>query len=174
MSEPIVVTGPPGVGKSTVAALVAESFPTVALVPGDAFFAFWFRGFIEPWLPESHGQNETITSAAGAAVGAYSSGCQVVYDGVLGPWLLPAFMAGAGATPVHYAVLLPPLEVCLARVAGRVGHPFGDLDAARHMHAQFATAGIEARHLFTDGSRDAPATAAEVLRRVRDGSLLLA
>ena len=174
MTGPILVTGPPGAGKSTVAALVAEAFPIAALVPGDAFFAFWSRGFVEPWLPESHRQNETITTAAGAAVGAYSRGCQVVYDGVLGPWLLPAFLTGAGTTPVHYAVLLPPLEVCLARVAARVGHAFGDLDAARHMHAEFATAGIGARHLFTDGSHDAPAVAAEVLRRVLDGSLLVA
>jgi adenylate kinase family enzyme len=49
VTEPILVTGPSGAGKSTVAALVAEAFPTVALVPGDAFFAFWARGFVDPW-----------------------------------------------------------------------------------------------------------------------------
>ena len=174
MSEPIVVTGPPGVGKSTVAALVADAFPVAALVPGDAFFAFWSRGFVEPWLPASRRQNETITTAAGAAVGAYArGGCQVVYDGVLGPWLLPAFLAGAGTTPLHYAVLLPPMDVCLARVAARAGHPFTDPDAARHMHAQFARAPLDARHVIDDAGAGPAGVAAEVLRRVRAGSLLV-
>jgi cytidylate kinase len=174
MTEPILVTGPPGAGKSTVAALVAEAFPIVALVPGDAFFAFWSRGFVEPWLPESRAQNETILSATGAAVGAYSrGGCQVVYDGVLGPWLLPAFLAGAGSVSAHYVVLLPPVQVCLARVAGRLDHPFGDPAATRQMHGEFARADVDPRHLITDGAVDAGAVAARVLARVRDGSLRL-
>jgi len=174
VTEPILVTGPPGAGKSTVAALVAEAFPTVALVPGDAFFAFWSRGFVQPWRPESRAQNATILTAAGAAVGAYSrGGCQVVYDGVLGPWLLPAFLAGAGPAPVHYVVLLPPLEVCLARVTGRADHPFDDPAATRQMHDEFARADVDPRHLITDGDVDAASVAARVLTRVRDGSARL-
>lgn len=174
MTEPILVTGPPGAGKSTVAALVAQEFPIAALVPGDAFFAFWSRGFVEPWRPQSHAQNETILRAAGAAVGAYSRGaCQVVYDGVLGPWLLPVFLTGSGLASAHYVVLLPPLEICLARVAGRAGHPFADPAAARQMHAEFARADVDPRHVLTDGDADARAVAADVLARVRDGSVRL-
>jgi cytidylate kinase len=174
VTEPILVTGPPGAGKSTVAALVAEAFPTVALVPGDAFFAFWSRGFVEPWRPESRRQNETILTAAGAAVGAYSrGGCQVVYDGVLGPWFLPAFLAGSGPAAVHYVVLLPPMEVCLARVADRVGHAFADPAATRQMHGEFARADVDPRHVIADGDVDAGSVAARVLARVRDGSARL-
>jgi hypothetical protein len=174
VTEPILVTGPPGAGKSTVAALVAQAFPIAALVPGDAFFAFWSQGFVEPWRPESHAQNQTILAAAGAAVGAYSrGGCQVVYDGVLGPWLLPAFLAGSGLTQVHYVVLLPPLEICLNRVAGRVGHPFADPAAARQMHAEFARADVDPRHVVADGDADAASVAAHVLARVREGSVRL-
>jgi hypothetical protein len=174
VTEPIIVTGPPGAGKSTVAALVAQAFPIAALVPGDAFFAFWSRGFVEPWRPESQAQNETILTAAGAAVGAYSrGGCQVVYDGVLGPWLLPAFLAGSGLAGVHYVVLLPPLETCLARVAGRAGHPFADPAATRQMHAEFARTDVDPRHVVADDEADAGSVAAAVLARGRDGSLRL-
>jgi cytidylate kinase len=174
VTEPILVTGPPGAGKSTVAALVADAFQTVALVPGDAFFAFWSRGFVEPWRPEASAQNETILTAAGAAVGAFSrGGCQVVYDGVLGPWLVPAFLAGTGLASVHYVVLLPPVQVCLERVAGRLGHVFADPAATRQMHAEFVRADVDQRHLVADGAMDAGSVAAAVLARVRDGSVRL-
>ena len=174
MTQPILVTGPPGAGKSTVAARVAAAYSVAALVPGDAFFAFWSRGFVEPWRPESQQQNETIIAAAGAAVGAYSrGGCQVVYDGVLGPWLLPTFLAAGGLAFAHYVVLLPPLEACLARVAGRVAHPFGDPAATRQLHAEFARADVDPRHVLDDADADADAVATAILARIRDGSARL-
>jgi hypothetical protein len=169
--EPIVVTGPPGAGKSTVAALVVEAFPIAALVTGDTFFAFWTQGFVEPWLPESRPQNETIIEAAGASVGAFGrGGCQVVYEGVLGPWFLPPFLAGSGLPSLHYVVLLPPVQVCLARVAGRVGHGFTDPAATRSMHAEFARAPLDRRHVLEAGEGDAETAAAAVLDRVASGA----
>lgn len=53
MGSLLVVTGPPGAGKSSVARILADSFDQSVLVEGDAFFAFLARGAIEPWLPES-------------------------------------------------------------------------------------------------------------------------
>jgi len=47
----LVITGPPGAGKSTVARLVAGAFSPRVLVEGDAFFAFLDQGAIAPWLP---------------------------------------------------------------------------------------------------------------------------
>jgi adenylylsulfate kinase-like enzyme len=40
----LVITGPPGAGKSTVAALVAKRSTPSVLVDGDAFFAFLDQG----------------------------------------------------------------------------------------------------------------------------------
>ncbi|HEY6933863.1 MAG TPA: AAA family ATPase [Marmoricola sp.] len=150
MGDLLVVTGPPGAGKSTVAALLAEHGHRSALVPGDDFFGFLRRGAIPPWLPESHEQNVAVVEAAAAASGRLVGHCDVVYDGVVGPWLLPAFLDRSGLDHLDYAVLLPPLDVCLHRVRTRTGHPFADLEAAEHMWRDFHDAAIEGRHLLTD------------------------
>ena len=123
-------------------------------------------------MPASAHQNTVILEAAGAAVGAYArGGCTVVCEGVLGPWLLGPFAVGAGRAALNYAVLLPPVETCLERVASRSGHGFADPAATRQMHAAFAAAGIEARHVVADPALAPAAVAAEVLRRLRAGSL---
>jgi len=172
-AECVVVTGPPGAGKSTVAALVAQGFETAALVPGDAFFAFWAQGAIQPWLPEANDQNTVILRAAGAAVGAYvAGGCQVVYDGVLGPWFLPEFTTATGLAQFHYVVLLPTVEQCVERVASRSGHGFRSEAATRQMHADFSRARIDARHVLRSPSQDPTAVADDILQLVAEGQLV--
>jgi adenylate kinase family enzyme len=49
----LVVTGPPGAGKSTVAALLAAQLDHSVLVDGNSFFSFLRVGAIEPWRPEA-------------------------------------------------------------------------------------------------------------------------
>jgi predicted kinase len=172
VAELLVVTGPPGAGKSTVAALVVQAFEPAALVPGDAFFAFWTRGAVAPWLPEAREQNAVVLRAAGAAAGAYvTGGCSVVYDGVLGPWLLPEFAAATALDRLHYAVVLPPLSTCLDRVATRVGHGFDDLAAAERMHAEFCAAAVDERHVLRTTDEGPDEVARAVLQRCSRGDL---
>lgn len=168
--EVLVVTGPPGAGKSTVARLLADEFEPSALVAGDTFFAFLHRGRIDPWLERAHAQNRVVVGAAMAATGHLAAGgFTVVYDGVLGPWFLDEF-AGTVRAPLHYAVLLPPEDVALDRVRTRQGHGFTDLDAARRMHTDFRTCLLDPRHLVTaDGS--AEEVAAQVRLGVDAGTL---
>ena len=140
MTPLLVVTGPPGSGKSTVAgALVAGLDPSV-LVEGDAFFAFLATGAVPPWLPESNPQNEVVTSVAAAATGRYVvGGYTVVYDGIVGPWFVAAFAGATGLDAIDYAVLLPTVERCVERgPATREGHGFTDEEAARKMHRVFS------------------------------------
>jgi predicted ABC-type ATPase len=172
MASLIVVTGPPGAGKSTVAEALACEFERSVLVEGDAFFDFINRGAVAPWLEGAHDQNELCTRAAAAAAGRYSAGgYDTVFEGVVGPWFLETFLAAAGVGCLHYAVLLPPVEECVARVGHRTGHGFTDEPATRHMHGQFAVAGVARRHLFIDPAASAEQTAREIRQRTRSGTL---
>jgi cytidylate kinase len=151
MAPLLVVTGPPGAGKSTVARLLADRFEPSALVEGDAFFAFLARGAIEPWLPESAGQNEVVIQAAATAAGRFAAGgITTVYDGVLGPWFLASFAAATGVAALDYVVLMPSEGRCVEQVAGRTGHGFADEAATRQMHREFALAMVDPRHVVVD------------------------
>jgi gluconate kinase len=173
MASLVVVTGPPGAGKSTVARALADSFERSVLVAGDAFFAFLARGAIAPWLPAAHGQNEVVIRAAAAATGRFvAGGYLTVYDGVLGPWFLADFAAEAALDHLHYVILLPSVERCVDQVANRVGHGFTDEEATRHMYRQFAQADIDQQHVLADLPASPTETAAEIARRVQAGTLL--
>jgi predicted ABC-type ATPase len=159
----LVVTGPPGAGKSTVARLLVDHFDRSALVEGDSFFAFLARAAIDPWLPEAGPQNEIVARAAASATGHFSAGgYATVYDGVVGPWSLPAFADAAGLESLGYVILLPPVELCVERVLRRRDHGFGDEAATRSMHRQFAEAAIPSRHVLHDPP-ESPAAVTELI-----------
>ena len=164
--ELIVVTGPPGAGKSSVSEELAKRWKPSALVPGDAFFGMIKQGYVLPWRSEARGQNTVIIEAAAAAAGRLCHHCVVVYDGVVGPWFLPTFLRASGLAHLQYVVLLPPLDVCSERVHTRVDHGFTDVRVTREMYQQFAAAAVDSRHLIDEPDSD-PVTLAELI----DGQL---
>ncbi|MCF4121391.1 ATP-binding protein [Antribacter sp. KLBMP9083] len=173
MPQLLVVTGPPGSGKSTVTAALADRWEPSVLVEGDAFFGFLRRGAIPPWLPEAHTQNETTVLAASAAAGRFAAGgITVVYDGVIGPWFLPDFARATGLDVLDYVILMPPLETCLDRVTTRVGHGFTDLPATRHMYLDFARAVADGSpgHVLTDVPDDVTAVADTICAAMEAGA----
>lgn len=120
-------------------------------------------GAVDPWLPAARCQNEIVGRAAAAAAGAFASGgYTTVYDGVVGPWSLPAFGADTGLEQLDYVILLPPVDTCVRRVATPQDHGFTDEPATRKMHAEFTDAEIAERHVF----RDPPEDPAEVLAHI--------
>jgi hypothetical protein len=114
-----------------------------------------------------------VTRAAAIASGQFVTGGYVtVFDGVVGPWFLPTFVAATGLGSVHYAVLLPSVERCIERVATRRGHGFTDEAATRHMHDQFSGAEIDRRHVLTDPPDDVDAVTDLVFEAFERGSFM--
>ncbi len=172
MGSLLVVTGPPGAGKSSVATVLAGRVSPSVLVEGDAFYAFLASGAIPPWLLASQVQNLVVGRAAAAATAVFAAEYDTVYDGVLGPWQLADFMRAGSIDALDYAIVLPPVEVCVERVATRVGHGFDDEAATRKMHAEFTAATIDTRHVFTDVVESPDAMAELIVARRATGSLL--
>jgi cytidylate kinase len=171
VGEVVVVSGPPGAGKSTVAEGLARLFSPSALVTGDDFFAFLREGAVAPWLPAAREQNAAVIEAAAAATGRLAVHCDVVYDGIVGPWFLASFLESARLINVHYVVLLPPLAVCLGRVRSREGHGFTDRDAAEHMWHEFARCEIDRRHVVSEHDQEPATMAGQLVQRINDGSM---
>lgn len=172
MGSLLVVTGPPGAGKSSVARLLADLAQRSVLVAGDAFFGFLARGAIEPWTAGSSDQNTVVTKAAASAAGVFAAGgYTTVYEGVLGPWLLPVFAAATRLDRLDYAILLPSVDVCVQRVATRRDHGFTDEAATRKMHGEFSRALIDDRHVLRDPPGDAERVAELVASASRAGTL---
>ena len=169
----LVVTGPPGAGKSTVSQRLAHRARRSMLVAGDAFFGFVAAGAIDPWLPASAEQNTTVTRAAAAATAVLAEDYDTVYDGVLGPWFLETFVEAGGFDELDYVVLLPTEDACVERVRTRADHAFDDETAARHLHAQFAAAPIDGRHVLDTTEHGLDETVEAVLGARASGQLRL-
>jgi adenylate kinase family enzyme len=174
VADIVVVTGPPGAGKSTAARLLADMYEPSALVAGDDFFGYLTRGSISPWLAEAREQNEIVLEAAAAAAGRLAhGGFTVIYDGVVGPWSLAAFASATGLPRLHYVALLPSETTCVARVQARVGHGFTDVAATRHMYREFADSRLDARHVLADPADDPQVTAMAISHLMAGGSLVV-
>jgi len=168
----IIVTGPPGAGKSTLARARAQQFDPSVLIEGDAFFGFLARGAIDPWLPGSNEQNKVVVSAAAAATAAFArGGYTTVYDGVMGPWFIDEFMGAGGIERANYVVLMPTVERCVARVFTRENHGFTDEAGTRKMHGEFAAATVDPRHVLVDPPDDLDALVELVCASLASGSL---
>lgn len=171
MGSLLVITGPPGAGKSAVAAIIGEGLDRSAVVTGDSFFGFLANGKREPWLPAAHEQNATVIKAAAAATARFvQGGYDTVYEGVVGPWFLPEFTNASDLESLDYVILMPPVDICLARI-GRRDHGFTEESATRHMHRDFAHAEIDTRHIIDNATASPHETAELVLNARHSGAL---
>ncbi len=169
--EVVIVSGPPGSGKTTVSAALASGCKRGVHLESDWFFRSIRSGFVAPWLPEAHTQNVTVMAVAADATVAYAdAGYAVVWDGIVGPWFLDLVARRLGARKIrmHYLVLRPKRVTASERVYGR--GDTAETTGAEAMYDQFADLGDLEPHVI---SSDAPA--AQVIEACRaalaDGSL---
>lgn len=173
MNGVVVLSGAPGVGKSTVARLLTDQWPDSVHLHSDDFWGFIRRGAIAPFLPEAHQQNEVVVGVlAQAACGYAAGGYRVVCDGVVGPWFVGAFRAAARERGVglDYVVLVAEEETALARATGRGEGALRDPGPVRALHRQFRDLGEYAGHALDSTALTAQETAAAVKRGLTAGA----
>jgi chloramphenicol 3-O-phosphotransferase len=153
-SEILILTGPPGSGKTTTGEALAHvpGSPKVHL-HSDFFWGFIKHGKIPPYLPEAHSQNGVVIDVVSKVAEGYARGGYfVVMDGIVGPWFLAPFRALE--VPLHYIVLRPPLEEAIRRCQARGGDTLADPEPITHLHRQFSDLGELERHAFPTEGRD--------------------
>jgi predicted kinase len=156
----LVVSGPGGVGKTTISRQVGAAFGRSVHLTTDQFMAAIVSGWVDPNRPEAAEQHDAVGGALAVSAMAFAEhGYTTIVDGHLFPEGvagLAAVCAERGIT-CHYVVLRATLDTCRtrARSRGEGRWPFEEGPYAA-LHSRFAALDLDPRHVVdADGSPEA-------------------
>ncbi len=143
MNQVLILTGPPGAGKTSVALAICERFDRMVHVPVDDL-RHWVRaGYRQPWASDAQAAEQLRMAADAAALltkNAIGYRYSVIVDDVIIGEQAEAYrnaLAGIEAS-VQFVTLLPSLDACLTRDAGRISPSLPD--RIQTLHAEFTGA----------------------------------
>ncbi len=147
--EVVVISGPPGSGKSTMAALLAAESERGVHLESDWFYRSIRSDFVAPHLSDAHAQNTAVIDAATEAAACLAeSGYRVLLDGGIDPWFLDrvARRLEARSLGVRYLVLRADVPTMLDRVARR--DDTDDVSGAKVLADRYSALGDFERHVI--------------------------
>ncbi len=178
MHQVILVTGPAGAGKTSVARAICERFDRMLHIDVDTLRHWVVAGYRHPWADDRQAAEQRLLATRNASAIARESVTMryaAVIDDVVTSEVAGQYretLAGL-AVPVHFVTLLPSLEVAVTRDAGRAA---SIPDRARALHQQFTREAVEGRIpgyvLDSSGDENAYLTADRALDAVARGQAL--
>jgi hypothetical protein len=174
----LLLSGPPGAGKSTVGRRVASHFDPSACLESDWMWTTIVKGLIPPWDSVADLQNRAaIRASLAASVRMVDAGYSTVVEGIIGPWHWDVVLDEVKSVldVVSFIVLRPTLQVCLDRASGRHDRVPGipalrDPEPIQRMWQKFSDLGRLEGHAFDYSLLDADATEQGVLGLLESGA----
>lgn len=143
MNQVLILTGPPGAGKTAVGRAICERFDRMLLIPVDDVRHWVVAGYRHPWAGDAQAEEQLRMAAAGAtalARNAISFRYSAIVDDIVVGGTAETYRTGLAGldADVQFVTLLPSLERALQRDAARGAASIPD--RVRALHEAFTVA----------------------------------